>query len=240
MNMQVKLLRVLQERVFERVGGSKAIELNARIIAATHRNLEELVQKGDFREDLFYRLNVFPVEVPPLREHREDLPELIQALAHRISTEQGVDLQLSAQVIAHLQAYDWPGNVRELANLLERLAILQPGGTIETGDLPEKFRQQVISEAPPSESTKIEPQPNTEQMQVTCPVIVNTAFPTELPPDGLDLREHLAQLEQHYIQLALQEANGVVAHAASRLRMRRTTLVEKIRKYNRQDTDFTA
>ncbi len=254
MNMQVKLLRVLQERVFERVGGHKPIDLNARIIAATHRHLEKQVEQGSFREDLYYRLNVFPVDVPALRDHLEDLPDLIQALVQRIAAEQNVQLQLAPEVVASLQCYDWPGNVRELANLLERLAILQPSGIIARADLPEKFRQitppsspvvvtscpETVVTALPAEATATTAMATTslgDEGVTLSPLAAGDGFPTALPPDGIDLREHLAQLEYHYIRLALEEANGVVAHAAARLHMRRTTLVEKIRKYGRQDHD---
>src|SRR5208282_1292442 len=119
--MQVKLLRVLQERVFERVGSCRSQRCDVRIIAATHRNLEESIAKGSFREDLYYRLNVVPIEMPPLRERGSDLPVLIKALSERITASQRHLVRFSPAAVAALQIYRWPGNVRELGNLIERL-----------------------------------------------------------------------------------------------------------------------
>ena len=140
LNMQVKLLRVLQERTFERVGSNKSIEADVRIIAATHRNLEEAITEGKFREDLFYRLNVFPIEMPPLRDRVEDIPLLVNELIRRIEHEKRGSVRLTQGAILALCQYNWPGNVRELANLVERLAILFPFGVVDVGDLPEKFQ----------------------------------------------------------------------------------------------------
>ena len=137
--MQVRLLRVLQERCFERVGSNKTVQADVRIVAATHRNLEEAAQAGEFREDLFYRLNVFPIEMPPLRERIEDLPVLINDLVLRVEHERGETLRLTRNAMKVLAQYPWPGNVRELANLIERLSILYPSGVVDTDDLPAKF-----------------------------------------------------------------------------------------------------
>ncbi|RMD79163.1 MAG: sigma-54-dependent Fis family transcriptional regulator, partial [Gammaproteobacteria bacterium] len=141
MAMQVKLLRVLQERVFERVGSNKPIRADVRIIAATHRNLEQAIADGRFREDLYYRLNVFPIEMPPLRERREDIPLLIQELITRLEHEKRGSVRLTQAAVMALCQYHWPGNVRELANLVERLVIMHPFGVVDVGDLPEKFRR---------------------------------------------------------------------------------------------------
>ena len=224
MPMQVKLLRVLQERTFERVGSNKTIPCNVRIIAATHRNLETAITTGDFREDLFYRLNVFPIEMPPLRDRVEDIPVLVNDLIHRIENEKRGSVRLTPAAIAALSHYRWPGNVRELANLMERLAILHPYGVVDVNDLPEKFRPAgnlVDTVQLPDVSLSGE-EPGTT---VTAP---------RLPSDGLDLKAHLNTLEQSLIQQALDESDGIVAHAAKRLHMRRTTLVEKLRKYGLQ------
>jgi sigma-54 specific flagellar transcriptional regulator A len=224
MPMQVKLLRVLQERTFERVGSNKTISCNVRIIAATHRNLEEAIHKGDFREDLFYRLNVFPIEMPPLRDRVEDIPVLVNDLIHRIENEKRGSVRLTPAAIAALSHYRWPGNVRELANLIERLAILHPYGVVDVPDLPEKFRQACgsLDTINLPEVSLAGEEPDTT---VTAP---------RLPSDGLDLKAHLNTLEQSLIQQALDESDGIVAHAAKRLHMRRTTLVEKLRKYGLQ------
>ena len=219
--MQVKLLRVLQERTCERLGSTKSISVNARIVAATHRDLEHLISTGGFREDLYYRLNVFPIEVPPLSERIEDLPVLVDDLAARIEAEQGVRPRLSAATLRWLGAYKWPGNVRELANLMERLAILYPDRVVEVKDLPAKFRAGGGEDKPPAPA----------DTAVSVPAAV------DLPADGIDLKQYLIDQESHLIRAALEQANGVVAHAASLLKMRRTTLVEKMRKYGIQRED---
>lgn len=224
--MQVKLLRVLQERVFERVGSNKTIEANVRIIAATHRNLEEAITEGKFREDLFYRLNVFPIDMPPLRERVEDLPLLANELIRRIEHEKRGSVRLTQAAIVTLCQYHWPGNVRELANLVERLAILYPFGVVDVADLPEKFQTD-------TEGNSDQPV-FSDEMLTNMPVHYDLETEPRLPRDGLDLKEHLSNLEVGFIKQALDDANGVVARAAKRLGMRRTTLVEKLRKYGLQ------
>ncbi|MBT2990809.1 MAG: sigma-54-dependent Fis family transcriptional regulator [Candidatus Thiodiazotropha sp. (ex Ctena orbiculata)] len=224
MPMQVKLLRVLQERTFERVGSNRTIPCNVRIIAATHRNLEDAIKHGDFREDLFYRLNVFPIEMPPLRDRVEDIPVLVNDLIHRIENEKRGSVRLTPAAIAALSHYRWPGNVRELANLIERLAILHPYGVVDVADLPEKFR-------PTGELPEAMQLPQVTLEGEEPGTVINAP---RLPNDGLDLKAHLNSLEQSLIQQALDESDGIVAHAAKRLHMRRTTLVEKLRKYGLQ------
>jgi sigma-54 dependent transcriptional regulator, flagellar regulatory protein len=228
MHMQVKLLRVLQERTFERVGSNKTIHCNVRIIAATHRNLEEAIRKDKFREDLYYRLNVFPIDVPPLRERVEDIPVLVNDLIRRIEHEKRGSVRLTPAAVTALSHYRWPGNVRELANLIERLAILFPYGVVDVADLPEKFRAGIPLPAIGS-SPDVLPDVTVAGDE---PGTVTTV--PRLPPDGIDLKAHLANIEQGLIRQALDEAEGVVAHAAKRLKMRRTTLVEKLRKYGLQ------
>lgn len=217
--MQVKLLRVLQERSFERVGSGKTIQIDVRVIAATHRNLEKEIEQGRFREDLFYRLNVFPIEMPSLRDRAEDIPLLINELIARIEGEKRGTLKLLPDAIQVLSQYPWPGNIRELANLVERLAILYPNGLVNAGELPKKFV-----------GKKLNPEVNKE-------VLVDTAIPEDLiknvslPKHGVDLKEHLIKTELTLITQALEECDWVVARAANYLNMRRTTLVEKMRKY---------
>ena len=229
LNMQVKLLRVLQERTFERVGSNKSIEADVRIIAATHRDLEEAITDGKFREDLFYRLNVFPIEMPPLRDRVEDVPLLVNELIRRIEHEKRGSVRLTQGAILALCQYNWPGNVRELANLVERMAILYPFGVVDIGDLPEKFQTDTIAPetARLSEEILTSAQPMQYQLEAE----------PRLPRGGLDLKEHLSNLEVGFIKQALDDANGVVAQAAKRLGMRRTTLVEKLRKYGLQRSD---
>ncbi len=228
--MQVKLLRVLQERSYERVGSNKSVKCDVRIIAATHRNLEELIERGDFREDLFYRLNVFPIEMPRLRDRVEDLPLLVNELITRLEHEKNCSVRLTPQAIMALCGYHWPGNVRELANLIERLAILFPYGVVDVKDLPEKV-------APNKE--KDEPDSLSSDLIAGVPNLAMLNEP-RLPREGIDLKNHLMGIEISLIQQALDESDGVVAHAAKRLRIRRTTLVEKMRKYGIQRTEETS
>ena len=224
LNMQVKILRVLQEHTFERVGSNKTLKANVRVIAATHKNLEKMIEDGTFREDLYYRLNVFPIDMPSLRERVEDLPLLLNELISRLENEKRGSIRFNSAAIMSLCRHEWHGNVRELANLVERLAILHPYGVIGVNELPKKFRH--VDE---------------DDEQYTPPVVADVTqneglagvdSPALLPVNGLDLREYLSDLECSLIQQALDDANGVVARAAEKLSIRRTTLVEKMRKYN--------
>jgi sigma-54 specific flagellar transcriptional regulator A len=248
--MQVKLLRVLQERVFERVGNQVPMRCNVRIIAATHRNVEESIQRGTFREDLFHRLNVFPIEMPALRARIEDLPLLVRdCIATNLSEGRG-RVQLSPRALGALALCQWTGNVRELANLIERLSIVCAGRLVEVRDLPPKYRppldwtleikaladtSQVIPEEEHlNDETALsvleevelerEERKDVSNKSVTADSLVN------LPEDGLDLRAHLLAIERQLIEQALQRARGTVAQAARLLNLRRTTLVEKMRK----------
>ncbi|MDP2243843.1 sigma-54 dependent transcriptional regulator [Pseudomonas sp.] len=227
LSMQVKLLRVLQERTYERVGGNKTQNADVRIIAATHKNLEEMIEAGSFREDLYYRLNVFPIEMAPLRERIEDIPLLMNELISRMEHEKRGSIRFNSAAIMSLCRHDWAGNVRELANLVERMAIMHPYGVIGVGELPKKFRH--VDDEDEALTTSLR-----EDLEERAAIIaglpgVNT--PAMLPAEGLDLKDYLGNLEQGLIQQALDDAGGVVARAAERLRIRRTTLVEKMRKY---------
>ncbi|WP_068825944.1 sigma-54 dependent transcriptional regulator [Pseudomonas sp. BMS12] len=234
--MQVKLLRVLQERTFERVGSNKTQSVDVRIIAATHKNLEKMIEEGTFREDLYYRLNVFPIEMAPLRERVEDIPLLMNELISRMEFEKRGSIRFNSAAIMSLCRHDWPGNVRELANLVERMAIMHPYGVIGVGELPKKFRH-VDDEDEQLAISLREELDERAAIGASLPGISNTAM---LPPEGLDLKDYLGNLEQGLIQQALDDANGVVARAAERLRIRRTTLVEKMRKYGMSRRDDEA
>ena len=223
--MQVKLLRVLQERVFERVGSNKSINANVRIVAATHANLEEAIGAGRFREDLYYRLHVFPIEMPPLRERLEDLPLLINDLVSRLEHERRGSIRFTPAAVRALGEYPWPGNVRELANLVERLVILYPNGIVDVQDLPEKYRLE----------ESLHDLAEGGDIDVFGPVVSSQRIPRE----GLDLKDYLSQLEHTLIRQALDESEGVVAQAAKRLKMGRTTLVEKMRKHDIRRPDGT-
>jgi sigma-54 specific flagellar transcriptional regulator A len=268
-SMQVKLLRVLQERVFERVGNHTPIRCNVRIIAATHRNLEDAIARGTFREDLFHRINVFPIEMPPLRARSEDIPLLVRDFITQNASAGRGRLQLSQRALAALALHPWTGNVRELGNLIERLSIVCSNRVVEVRDLPPKYRPpedwtlevkaldsslcvSALDDA--SESIAVEEQvPLTDEAALTVlesegfepqPLEPNRLAPTAieaatldpfealtvLPQEGLDLRAHLLAIERRLIEQALERANGTVAHAARLLNLRRTTLVEKLRK----------
>ena len=216
-NMQVKLLRVLQEKTFERIGSNKSQVADVRIIAATHNNLEQAIADGRFREDLYYRLNVFPIEMPPLRERKEDIPALAESMIRRLANERG-KFSLHPSTYEVLMTYSWPGNVRELANLIERLRILYPGKEVMPIDLPQRYLEGADLNAEvelPPEATSTVYKP-----------------PVNLALGGFDLKQHLSEIEQDCIRQALVISDGVVARAAKLLNLRRTTLVEKMRKYN--------
>jgi len=210
--MQVKLLRVLEERVIERVGGAKCIPVDVRLIAATHRDLPRRIAEGRFREDLYYRLSVFPIEIAPLRERSSDIESLVDEFIRRSRDEQNVTLQFSGDAMRLLEQYAWPGNVRELANLVERLAITRTNGVVEAEDLPWPLAEK-----------------RDEIPQVVDSTLCGSSV--SLPAEGINLKLYLAKIEREMIEVALQDANGVVQHAAQKLGIGRTTLVEKIRRY---------
>lgn len=228
LNMQVKILRVLQERCYERVGSNKTQPVDVRIIAATHRNLEAMISAATFREDLYYRLNVFPIELPSLKERAEDIPLLINQLVERMESEQRGSIRFNSAAIMSLCQHEWSGNVRELANLVERMAIMHPYGVIGVQDLPLKYRHVDVSDEDfaPAQQQTINGQANTGY--------VNMNDNPLLPAQGIDLREYITNLEMSLIQQALNDCGGVVARAADKLCIRRTTLVEKMRKYELQ------
>lgn len=233
LNMQVKLLRVLQERTFERLGGTKTYSSDVRIIAATQRNLEEMIEKSDFREDLFYRLNVFPIEMPALRDRHEDIPLLLNELVSRLENEKRGSIRFNSAAIMSLVQHDWPGNVREMANLVERLVIMHPYGVIGVQELPLKYRH--MDEGG---NEDVFPGNLLDTLNEPRQVTMSEQSVALMPVNGLDLKEYLTELEKSLIQQALDDAQGVVARAAEKLHIRRTTLVEKMRKYdiNRRET----
>lgn len=244
MPMQVKLLRVLQERTFERVGGTKSLQADVRIIAATHRNLESLIEEGKFREDLYYRLNVFPIEKPALRERQEDIPLLLQELLLRLQNDHNATLRFTQRALDSLMKHNWPGNVRELSNLLERLLILYANKIVDLADLPIKYRY-LDSEGDVIEKVQYSPEQEAfAERDALCGMFEDAPMAAEsevfddslgflghLPVDGINLKDKLNEFEIEMIRQALDSQDGVVSHAAELLSMRRTTLVEKIKKY---------
>ena len=233
LNMQVKILRVLQEHTYERVGGTKTMKTNVRIIAATHKNLEKMIEEGSFREDLYYRLNVFPIEMPALRDRVEDLPLLLNELISRMEYEKRGSIRFNSAAIMSLCRHEWHGNVRELANLAERLAILHPYGVVGVNELPKKFRH--VDELDENGMQA----PVIQDVTSIDNGLVGIDSPALLPVNGLDLKDYLNNLEKSLIQQALDDSTGVVARAAEKLKIRRTTLVEKMRKYelNRKEKE---
>ena len=244
-DMQVKLLRVLQERTFERVGGGKAIKSNVRVIAATHQHLEQHVEDGKFRMDLYYRLNVFPLDVPALRDRTADIAGLAQRFIDSFA-EQGRGLiRLEADAMAHLRLYPWPGNVRELGNLIERLIILHTDRAVFAADLPAKYQSAELAVA----ARPVDIEPLVDQLPTEEPEDLTALFaaaPTSpvAPPtpsfidEPIDLKQHMADTERALIIAALEQTDWVNAHAAKLLTLQRTTLVEKMRKYDiKQETD---
>ena len=261
-DMQVKLLRVLQERTFERVGGTKLQKANVRIVAATHQNLEGKVESGDFRMDLYYRLNVFPIDVPPLRERPEDIPLLAQRFIDLQQEQNGEAISLSRDALTQLCQCEWQGNIRELGNLVERLTILYPGEVVDTQKLPGRY---AASQADWVQTPRHDPEAvakfiddlfkdmddSTQEKVAVLPTPVDNSaedlsglFATadQLPPvtphvvdftiGDIDLKQHLAEIEKDLIFAALEHSDWVNAQAAKRLNLQRTTLVEKMRKYD--------
>jgi DNA-binding NtrC family response regulator len=201
--LQVKLLRFLQETKFQRIGGSRTIEVDVRILAATNKDLERAVATNEFREDLFYRLNVIPIQVPPLRERESDIRPLIQHFIQQHCQKKTIPLKrMSPAVLSSFEQYDWPGNVRELENMIERLVILTDSEEIQIQDLPSRM----------------------QSCQPVEPRVI------ELGEDGINLKETLDDLENRLIIDALQRAGGVKNKAAKLLGLNRTTLIEKMKK----------
>ncbi|MDC8449186.1 MAG: sigma-54 dependent transcriptional regulator [Nitrospira sp.] len=204
--LQVKLLRVLQEREFERVGGNRTIHVDVRIVAATNQDLEMLVEEKRFRKDLFYRLNVIPIVIPPLRERRSDIPLLIDHFLTRFNQTKHSEVSgLASDALRLLTEYDWPGNIRELENMIERLVVLKKHGALSIEDLPEKICRR-------SSGTELK-----EQF-------------IRFSEDGINLSREVEQYEKHLIMEALRKANGVTSRAAQLLQLNRTTLVEKLKR----------
>jgi two-component system response regulator PilR (NtrC family) len=205
--LQAKLLRVLQARAFERVGDSQTIRVDVRVIAATNSDLARMVREGSFREDLYYRLNVIQVKLPPLRDRREDIPLLVQHFLDRLGREhvpQRMGVTFTQEALRRLMAHDWPGNVRQLENIVERAFTLSPGR-----------RQIDVAALPPD---------------LVPPTAPDPEVPVMLPDSGLDLEAVLTRMERALIHQALERTAGNKRQAADLLRIKRTTLVEKLKR----------
>ena len=208
-NLQSKLLRVLQEREFERVGDTQSTKVDVRFIAATNSDLAEMIKLGRFREDLFYRLNVIPIHLPPLRDRREDVPLLVQRFINKLGQEQEparANIRISQEAMRRIMAFDWPGNIRQLENTIERILVLTPGQSqLDISDLPLELQ---------------------ETNRVT------TSSSVSLPESGIDLQNHLRNLERSLICLALERTGGNQNKAAELLNIKRTTFIEKTKRLN--------
>lgn len=251
LQMQVKLLRVIQERTYERVGGNKAIKADVRIVAATHRNLESMIELGKFREDLFYRLNVFPIESPSLKDRADDLEQLIQEFISRFEKQHQARFSLTERALGSLKQHGWPGNVRELGNLVERLLIMFPNQTVDVHDLPQRYcytddapfvpeyPDEILERQALNDIFAFNEEDEAQDDDEFVMSATSFADPTTvmLPPEGLDLKVYLAELEVNLIEQALQNCDYVVSRAAEQLALRRTTLVEKMKKYDLNKDD---
>ncbi len=234
MAMQVKLLRVLEERVFERVGGTHTIQSDVRIIAATNRNLEDMVIKGDFREDLFFRLDVFPIKIPALRDRINDLPLLTKELISRLERANQNSVRFTKNAVIAMSKYDWPGNVRELANLIERMSIKHPNGLVNENNLPARITANISLENKGIELPDLDDNEFQSDYGTGCSKLGSSIAPLQVnfPAEDFDLKTYIASVEVKIIEDALDNTDGVIAHAAKSLGLRRTTLAEKMRKYN--------
>jgi len=262
MAMQVKLLRVLQEKVVVPVGSNKPIHVDIRVIAATHRNLEEEIKAGRFRADLYYRINVVPVCVAPLRERREEVPALVEHFAKIFAADKNTTLALDGKFLRVMKAYDWPGNVRELSNMMHRLSVLHPGQRLSVQDVSPTMLPVGMSELacgvgdseqsslldmmfddepPVAQSADIQragpaasgPQEHlSEEDRDFESIIMRAQGFDDFRQQGQSLKGILSDVEQDIIQRALSETDGNVSRCAKLLRMQRTTLIERIKKYD--------
>lgn len=262
MAMQVKLLRVLQEKVVVPVGSNKPINVDIRVVAATHRNLEEEIKGGRFRADLYYRINVVPVCVAPLRERRDEVPVLAEHFAKIFAPEKNTTLALDGKFLRIMKAYDWPGNVRELSNMIHRLTVLHPGQRLSVQDvsptmLPVGMSELACDVGDLEQSSLLDmmfddvlPAQQSADMQRAGPVasgsqghlddedsefesiIMRAQGFDDFRQQGQSLKGILSDVEQDIIQRALSETDGNVSRCAKLLRMQRTTLIERIKKYD--------
>jgi sigma-54 specific flagellar transcriptional regulator A len=264
MDLQVKLLRVLQERTVDPVGASNSVSIDVRVVAATHKNIETLIEQGKFREDLFYRLNVMPLEIKALAERKEDIPILFDFFALQHNKEGNQPIRLHTSSMRMFCDYDWPGNVRELSNLVARYTALFPGTEVDLRQVPSSMipgnmrlsleqdatdalllvSAEVMSDSTPKDA-HLSPHNDKQQLDIFPEVeildhvqrVVNLAQGQEsFPEEGVKLKEHLLEIECGLIKQALDKANGNVSQTARLLGLQRTTLIEKINKHNLNDT----
>jgi sigma-54 specific flagellar transcriptional regulator A len=247
LEMQVKLLRVLQERSVDPVGSTKSIPVDVRVVAATHRDLDSHIAKGNFREDLYYRLNVIPIVLPALRERKEDIPVLVNHYLSQHATPRGAPVFDSALLDA-LCEYDWPGNIRELVNLVHRLCCFFPNQKVSLANIPANLlpspvaafgagHNRTYAEGAPVQAEldlslyAPDAENPVEDVIMRAQGLVEPQSIEAFPEDGLHLKDHLADIERQLILKALEESDGNVSQSARLLNLQRTTLIEKINKY---------
>ena len=234
LSLQAKLLRVLQEKKFTPVGGIELKKTDVRVIAATHVNLHEAMRKNMFRSDLFYRINVLPVDVPPLRERKVDVYELVQFyldLANRLHTEQP-ECTISDESMKFLVQYDWPGNVRQLQNVIERMVVMAAGGEISDDYIPDEVRLCVDKNTVAQANLNLDRKPEV-MVQPSARAGATISYPEQfgkLPETGLNLDSYIENLENNLITQALERTQNNRNQAAKLLGMNRTTLVERLKK----------
>ncbi|MFM7801628.1 MAG: sigma 54-interacting transcriptional regulator, partial [Limnohabitans sp.] len=246
-----------QERLIDPVGATRQIAIDVRVIAATHRDLEAEIQAGRFREDLYYRLNVLPVVTPPLRERKEDIPELLRFYANHYKLGHAPAVRFSKEFLQALVDYPWPGNVRELCNLIDRFSTLYAGQELELRAIPSNLLPkalvpiqaellersgpashqemslppEVLAEMQAAEATNpMVDQPEPQDNEIESIIMLAQGMP-HLPPEGLSLKDRLAEIERNIIEQALERSQGNVSRTAKLLNLQRTTLIEKINKY---------
>ena len=231
-NMQVKLLRVLETRIVNRVGGNRNIPVDVRVIAATHKSLGECIQNKLFREDLYYRLCVVPIEVPALKDRVEDIPELV---AHFLTKQDGRNPApvFTAGALAAMQSYGWPGNVRELRNVVERAAVFFSGQAVAAGDVAMLVQSDIAPKAEPLGAVTT----GQDLFGAADPIVGNSVTPAASHGDARenvvrDLNVHLQHEERRIILDALDASHGIVSRAARSINIKRTTLIDKMRKHN--------
>ena len=223
-SLQVKLLRVLAEREIDRLGSTKPTPIDIRVITATHRNLEESMRAGKFREDLFYRLNIIPINLPPLRERKADIPLLVNHFLKQLNGT-AESKTISEEAMHFLVNYSWPGNIRELANFVERMLVLSIGSTITPRDLPEK----ILGDTPKEKWQPLnkEEEGNPAQMLQQS---LKQSFHVGIPEEGINLKKTVEEFEKELLLEALEKTGWVKNKAANLLGLNRTTLVEKLKK----------
>ena len=222
-SLQVKLLRVLAEREIDRIGSTKPTPIDIRVITATHRNLEEAIREGKFREDLFYRLNIIPISLPPLRERKTDIPLLVNHFLKQLNGSED-SKTINEEAMQYLMNYSWPGNIRELANFVERMLVLSIGSTITIGDLPEK----ILGDIPKEKLQPLgEEEGNPSQMLQQS---LKQSFHIGIPKEGINLKKTVEEFEKELLMEALEKTGWIKNKAANLLGLNRTTLVEKLKK----------